>query len=593
MDDHKEARYRRKRSIRERQTKRKQRQQTMASLRDEGASQIPRVFIPEAAASVIKRIITILGDLVWHLFNRTSFAKIAAGVIALLVGFIVLSTLFSSKIGPNIQAMGLSLSGKTVPQAENTLLDFWYDELQIDVMFNGELFAQVAPAQLGLSIDASEMAQAARGVGLAGFPFGYQIDPIIAADFNAVQNYMLQIVDSIFIPPYEAGYAWQDGQLIGIDGRPSQELDISLTVERVLQDPASIVQQGRIDLMTISTAPMVSDPSPYLDEAYAFVTGDFTVVGYDPFTNEFEYWQTPREEMARWLAASETGLTIREDAFERFVQAVNVRLEDPEHPRFLNPDTAIETVQEALHNGESEAMLRINYLPQPYQVQAGESGFSIGRKFGIPFRLIEDANPGVVWEQLTIGQEITIPSIDEVVPEDPVPSKRIVVDLDRLWLVAYENGEMIFNWPVSSGRATAPSSPGIYQILDKNEKALGSSFALCSESGCGQWEMDYFMSIYEVAPGLTNGFHGAVLLPNGAHLDGGSQQIHSTFGCVMSDNHQAQSLFEWSEVGTMVEIISNEFPPKSAIARQAVDFITQTIDQNPHDSIFTAHQNQV
>src|SRR5690606_41204215 len=69
---------------------------------------------------------------------------------------------------------------------------------------------------------------------------------------------------------------------------------------------------------------------------------------------------------------------------------------------------------------------------------------------------------------------------------------------------------------ISSGVQNAVTSPGIYQILNHDPVATGSSNTLCNSAGleCGTWEMNWFMGIYQVSPGLINGFHGAVLLPS-------------------------------------------------------------------------------
>jgi lipoprotein-anchoring transpeptidase ErfK/SrfK len=307
----------------------------------------------------------------------------------------------------------------------------------------------------------------------------------------------------------------------------------------------------------------------------AFINSGVTIIGYDPFTDQEQQWQTTQEEMARWLIAGPNGLSVRESGFERFTNGVNNLLNAEEKPRYLNEDTVRAALVEAIEAGESTIYARVNYLPFVHTIESGETGFSIGRSTGLPFRLISDANPSVDWNSLVIGQEIIIPSRDTVIPIDPNPEsgKRIIVDLDRLFLVAYQDDEVIFSWAVSSGMSQAPTSPGIYQILDKTDVAYGSSFSLCGNNGCGQWQMDYFMSVYEVAPGLTNGFHGAVLLPNGRYLDGGSAQVRSTFGCVMSDNEQARQLYEWADVGTMVEMVSREFPPESDAAKNAIEYI--------------------
>jgi len=152
-----------------------------------------------------------------------------------------------------------------------------------------------------------------------------------------------------------------------------------------------------------------------------------------------------------------------------------------------------------------------------------------------------------------------------------VPSKRIIVNLDTAMLVAYENGQQKFAWKVSTGMDVAPTSPGIYQILDHNEKAIGSGVELCgSEGACGTWEMYWFMGIYEVTPGLINGFHGAVKLPNGNLLNNGNVGNPATYGCIMSYDDDAKALYDWAEEGVIVEIISRDFPPQSELGRQSL-----------------------
>jgi hypothetical protein len=143
------------------------------------------------------------------------------------------------------------------------------------------------------------------------------------------------------------------------------------------------------------------------------------------------------------------------------------------------------------------------------------------------------------------------------------------VDIDTQSLVAYENGQRVFSWLISTGISSAPTSPGIYQVLNHDELAMGSSYTLCGSQGCGQWKMYWFMGIYEVQPGLVNGFHGAVELPNGGYLGGGNVGEPYTFGCVMSLDANAKLLYDWAEDGTIVEIVSSEFPPQSALAQQA------------------------
>ena len=89
--------------------------------------------------------------------------------------------------------------------------------------------------------------------------------------------------------------------------------------------------------------------------------------------------------------------------------------------------------------------------------------------------------------------------------------------------------------------------------------------------------MYWFMGIYEIIPGLMNGFHGAVQLPNGGYLGGGGVYEPTTYGCIMSLDEKAQLLYRWAEKGTIVEILSKDFEPESELGRLALDYIS-TID---------------
>jgi LysM repeat protein len=573
MDNSTQSRRKRHSKARERANARRQRRQAMVSIRDESLSRIENIK-PKRIPSPVQAGWRILRDTLWYIIHRTPALKIGAGLLAVVVVLFGMSLFFRSDIGPNIWALDVPLGGMSIEEAESALLSAWNDEFRIQVMMDGETVTAVRPSEIGLILDAYATALSAKEAGLAGFPFGHEVDLVVETSYPTAQNFMLNLADRVYVPAQEASYAWDNGQVRGILGSNSRELDVTLSVQRIFDDPMSAIRTQRVDLLTTATPPRILDPTPYLDDAQRFVEGGYTLVGYDPFRDEEQIWELQPDELVQWLQAGENRLIVKRDGMEDYIENINLRLANENVPRYLDENEIAETIEDSILADTSEAMVRIRYTQRTYTVVSGDSGFLIGYKTGLPFGRIQTANPSVDWNSLYVGQEIVLPSRDLVVPEQPVINKRIVVDLDRLWLVAYENDEMVFHWAVSSGMSQAPTSPGIYQILDKSEVAYGSSFSLCNGSGdCGQWEMDYFMSIYEVAPGLMNGFHGAVLLPNGRYLNGGSGQQRSTFGCVMSDNEQARMLYEWAEVGTVVEIVSPIFPPESQTAQEAMNFI--------------------
>lgn len=561
------------RAARQRQESR-QKRQSMAIPQSEAnrrQSSLPTVRLPDFG----KRWIQVL-DFLWYIRHHTPAFRIGAGLLAIAALLFVLGTIFSPVVGYNVWALNTPLAGLSLDEANRAIQTTWNDRIRIQVYLEGNRLQTITPSQLGLTLDSGTMAQQAMDVRWQGFPMGYEIAPIIDTDFATAQSYLLGLVDTVYVPSYDAGFAWRDNQLVGVPGTPSRELDIMLVLENITRNPAQIVRTGRLDLLTKATPPNSIDATPYLADAQRFIEQNFRLIGYDPFTNETTPWTSTREEIARWLAVGPRGLTVREPAFRAFLEAINGQLRSEGQRRYLDPREAITQLQAALDQVSDRAYLRVRYEPTTLEVQRGDWGQRIARRMGLPFGLIAEVNPNVNWNQLAVGTVINLPTRDLVVPITPVPNKRIVVDLDRRYLVAYENGEVVMSWRVSIGRRDAPTIPGVFQILSHAEKAYGSGFSLCGDAGCSQWEMSYFMGIYEISPGLMNGFHGAVLLPNGAYLDDGQIGNASTFGCVMGNNEQSRQLFEWAEKGTMVEIISSEFPPQSDIGRKAMDYISRT-----------------
>ncbi|MBI5666819.1 MAG: L,D-transpeptidase family protein [Chloroflexi bacterium] len=552
-----------------RQTRRLTVQEGAARLRHAAESRLPR------GAGVWQRAQVIAQDALWYARNaqqvRLGLAAVAAVLLLLFVG----THLVQGRIFPNVWALGVNIGDMTIEEAEAALLDAWHNRLQIQLV-DGSRAWPVSPADLGFKLDAKQVAESARGVGLAGVPLGYEVPPIVSVDFDTAQNYLLDMTAQTDIAPYNAGYAWQDGQVVGLPGRDGRMLDVPQMVDRLMLDPATIVRVGRVDLLMSKLPPLAADPEPYLEDATAVVSQPPALTGYDPFRDETITWSTTPEVFASWLEVTQAGLDLRMDALGPFVEAQTRSLNPSGDLRYLDPAETRDALRQAIRDRSEGVTLRIRYRPGTYEVVSGDTGYRIARKTGLPYYWIEKANEGRDLNRLSVGDVIALPSRDLTIPEAPVPNKRIVVNLDTQSLVAFENGQPVFQWLISSGLSDYPTYPGVYQILSHNEVATGGSFTLCSSAGCGQWEMYWFMGIYEVVPGLMNGFHGAVLLPNGAYLGGGNVGAPYTFGCVMSQNDNAKLLYDWADTGTIVEIISSEYPPQSPLGQLALTGLSST-----------------
>ena len=505
----------------------------------------------------------------WYGRRQRLVLTVVVVLAVVVIGLFIATNVLAGRIFPNVWVMGIYIGDMTENDAQTALLDAWYNDIPIELADNDRIWT-VSPVDLGLSLGARQTAEAAVGVGLAGIPFGYEVSPVVEVDFSTAQSYLLDLADRAEIAPLNAGFEWRDDKVVGVPGRDGSILDVTATVEYLSQDLEGVLQSRRLDLFMARVAAEVIDPEPYLEEARQIVGQPFWLSGYDPFTDEYLNWTATHEEHASWLEVGASGLRLREDAFVPAIETMNATLNSAESAtRYLDIAETTLRMNEALKDRQSTVQFRIRYRPSTYEVIAGDTAYKISRKTGIPFFMIEESNSGRDLSVLSVGDVLNLPSRDVTIPLEPVANKRIVVDLDTQSLAAYESGQEVFRWRISSGIASAPTSPGIYQILSHDPVAYGSSYALCGETGCGQWELNWFMGIYEVVPGLVNGFHGAVLLPDGSYLGGNNVGTPYTLGCVMSRDDQAKLLYDWAEEGTVVEILSREFDPESNLGRQA------------------------
>jgi len=517
-----------------------------------------------------------MADAGWYLRRSRAVWWAGFGVFGLLFIMHVMGYVLSGDIMPRVSAMGVEVGGLSTEDAATALESAWEESATIKLMLEGELYRQVPPSDLGIQLDAMATARNADRVGLDGLFVSRSVPPVVSVDYITAQNFLLGVADEINMQPQNASFRLVGSQVVSVPGQVGTRLDTTLSLDALNNDPVTVVEGGEFDLLMTDLPPDVRDGSAYVEDVEALVAQPFELRGFDPVSNQIFTWPIDSETFIQWLEAGMVTPTLRENAFLPYVDLINETLNpEGENLRYVSPVDAIEKLEEAIANRANRIDVRVRRRPTVHTVRSGDRGFGIARQTGIPFYMIQRANSGVDMDVLSTGQLLNIPSPDEVMPEDPVPNKRIVVDLDNQYLMAFEDGQIVFEWAISSGVSDAPTSPGVYQILNKQEEAWGSSSTLCDSAGlvCGQWRMSWFMGIYEVSPGLINGFHGEVLLPNGNLLGGGTVGYRATFGCVMSVDEQAKLLYDWAEIGTPVEIISNEFRPKSDLGRYVWDLL--------------------
>lgn len=181
-------------------------------------------------------------------------------------------------------------------------------------------------------------------------------------------------------------------------------------------------------------------------------------------------------------------------------------------------------------------------------VKQGEGLAAIGRLYNISWPTIAMANNISDPNRIYAGMVLRIPANDinattmntsAGVPPGPTPpttaGKLIIVKLGQQRVYVYENGELLRNVLVSTGRPMTPTVQGDYKIYVKYKAQTmsGPGYYLPGVP----WVM-YFYQGYS--------FHGTYW-----HNNFGRTMSH---GCVNMPTDEALWLYNWAEIGTSVRV---------------------------------------
>jgi tetratricopeptide (TPR) repeat protein len=124
------------------------------------------------------------------------------------------------------------------------------------------------------------------------------------------------------------------------------------------------------------------------------------------------------------------------------------------------------------------------------------------------------------------------------------PPKRVEINISRQRLYGYEGDNMVFNWAVSTGLPGRDTAAGHFQVLSKIPMAYSYIWSL---------SMPYWLGIYYVGH-VENGIHALPIRPNGTVMWGGLLGQKASYGCIILNNQNAKTLYNWVEIGTKVDI---------------------------------------
>lgn len=180
-------------------------------------------------------------------------------------------------------------------------------------------------------------------------------------------------------------------------------------------------------------------------------------------------------------------------------------------------------------------------------VQPGETLTRIAAIYGVPttdiLRLNGLTNPHLIFagQRLQVAGTPDAAGVEAVV----VPArKQIVVDKSQQRAYVYENGNLLWTFVVSTGMPGSETWEGTFAVRSKIPNAYAQLWGL---------QMPYWLGFYHTGY-LENGFHALPIMPSGAVLWDGHLGTPVSYGCVILNYEDAQTLFQWAEIGTEVVV---------------------------------------
>lgn len=480
-------------------------------------------------------------------------ALLAAGFITLAgAGLIYMSDL----VMPGVQVMGVDVGRLTQAEAAAALQNS--SSQQTLRLTHQDTFWLVSPAELGLTLDAAATAKSAHAYGRtpeAWVEFVQTgtmgVEPSWVLDTAVAQTYLQNRAAELAIEPVNAGLLIENGQVRTTPAANGQRLDVPATVAALAQNGTIAAQNGEVQLVMQPVAPAITDVSGFVAQAEALLNTTVTIQATDPVQDESVSWVVGPQVWGNWLTLAvdpnnptQFNWTLDPDKADQFFADRNAALGEN---RYLDEELALTAVTDAIKNQQENISLRIYHGPSQYVVQPGDTFAGIGRKVGMPYPWIQAANPGI-GDALSVGQSITIPSPDDLLPYPVVDGKRVVVSISQQRAWVYENGALKWEWLASTGIASSPTAPGVFQIQTHESNAYAANWDL--------W-MPNFMGIYQPAPNVEfmNGFHGFPTRDGANLLWTNNLGTPVTYGCILLSNENAAQLYEWAEQGVVVEIL--------------------------------------
>ena len=143
------------------------------------------------------------------------------------------------------------------------------------------------------------------------------------------------------------------------------------------------------------------------------------------------------------------------------------------------------------------------------------------------------------------------------VPPPSAHGKEILISISRQWMYVYQDGKLVYNSPITTGRPELPTPTGLYHVLVKLHP---TTFYSPWPAGSPYWypptHINYALEWSTIGLFLHDSWWRTVYGPgtNVWHYDPVYGRQTGTHGCITMPLRSAIWLYNWAPIGTPVKI---------------------------------------
>lgn len=438
---------------------------------------------------------------------------------------------YANKIYRNVFVAGIDLSGKTKKQAEVLLTKKFNTILAKDVSFiAGGKQITAALSDTGLSFDIKDGINKAYAIGRGQhfIPSVYasaqtnfipnKISVPVLIDNTKLNLFISEKIPELSVAPQDASLSISNSEVVISPESNGQNVNTSNLAADLTNLITSGADKYEIKLQAISTMAGIttSDLNSIKSQAEDIINSKITLIytdkTYTPSTSDISAWIAINSENGRIV------LSMDNTAIKSYLARVakNFEIIKKDHKINANDNSVIEEGVQGLYLDKDQALTSIK-------------------------NAIETKNSNAI-TLVTYTQDPTEVKVypDEGIVPDKFDGKYIDVDLTQQRLCRVENHQVIDCFIVSTGKASMPTPTGTRYVLSKNPRQWSAKYSL--------W-MPWWQSL-----GGGYGIHELPEWPNGYKEGENHLGTPVSHGCIRLGVGPAQTVFDWTEIGTPIYI---------------------------------------